>query len=138
LAAVALLAAGLAAWLVFADFVTALVYGGCCVVVVAGLLHRAGWLGRGQRIIEATWHADGHWTLWREGQPPIDAVLLGGSRVAPNCVWLHWRTEDRPWQRLRSMLLTSPDLPRGELRRLVVRLRLQGRSHGVLPVPAAD
>lgn len=132
-AAVALLVATGAPWLAFAPSAPGLVYGGCCVVIVAALLYRAGWLGRGQRLTGATWHADGRWTVIRDGRPPLDAELLGDSRIAAQGVWLRWRTREKPWPRCRSMLITASDLPPGQLRRLVVRLRLQGRSRPSVP-----
>ena len=124
-ATIALAAAGVAPWLADVHGLQALVYGLCCMGVAALGLYRAGWLGTARRLVGATWTADGRWTLSRHGQDPLDAVLLGDSRCGAGWVWLHWSTGR--WSR-RSMLLVRSDLSSGQLRRLVVRLRLQGAA----------
>jgi hypothetical protein len=132
-AAIALLAGAAAPCLIFSLAPAAFVYAACCVGVLAWGCYRAGWLGARHRIVAATWHADSRWTLSIGFAQPVDAVLLGDSRVTPGCVWLRWRTPERPWPRLRSMLLIASDLPSGELRRLGIRLRLEGSDSAAVP-----
>ena len=133
IAAIALAAVGAVPWVVL-PAARALVYGLCGVLIVALAAWRAGWLGQAHRITRLRWHADGRWTLSTACQPPREARLLADSRVAAGFVWLRWRTGPRPWNRVRSMLITASDLSPADWRRLAVRLRLQGRTSLDVPL----
>lgn len=95
---------------------------------------RAGWLGSANRIQTVVWAADGRWVLTDARGRRFDAVLDGSSRVWPDILWLRWQCADglRP-----SMLLTRLDLAPSELRRLVVRLRLDRMQRASAPGVAA-
>jgi hypothetical protein len=90
-------------------------------VLAAGGLYRAGWLGGRDRIQRAVWSCDGRWLL-TDGRGCLhEGELRVDSRVGARLVWLRWNAN-----RTRSMLLVSGDVEAAELRRLIVRLRIEG------------
>jgi hypothetical protein len=90
-------------------------------LLVAGGLYRAGWLGGGDRFQRVVWSADGRWFLTDgRGRSHLGALRVD-SRVGAGFVWLRWNAN-----RTRSMLLISGDVEAAELRRLIVRLRIEG------------
>jgi hypothetical protein len=137
-------AEALAAWLVLAA-------GGCTIALLGAApswlpwlavgavgaialgLWRAGWIGSTHRIIGVRWLADGRWLLTDSHGTAIRAELSGNTRVAGSALWLRWRTTPgRP----RSMLLFSGDMPAGQLRTVLVRLRIQALERALSDVPA--
>lgn len=77
------------------------------VATVALGLWRAGWIESSNRVVELRW-------------PPGE--LSADTRVFRNAVWLRWRS---PAGRRHAMLLARGDVPAGQLRALVVRLRIE-------------
>ena len=84
------------------------------VATVALGLWRAGWIESSNRVAELR---------WRPGE------LSADTRVFRDAVWLRWRS---PAGRRRAMLLARGDVPAGQLRTLVVRLRIEAVER-VLP-----
>jgi hypothetical protein len=136
---VALLAISFAAaapWLAGADWTMALLG-----ALGAGICWRgfqqAGWLGGERRISRVSWQAEGRWLLTDHGGRQFEVWLRPDSRVAAGLVWLRWDTGAthtlRTEQGARSMLLTLGDIPGSQLRRLCVRLRLDGSQSCVRP-----
>jgi hypothetical protein len=100
--------------------------GGALGTLIAGLgLRRAGWLGGGGRIRHLTWLSEGGWLLRDAAGRRWSGSLRGQTRVAGGWVWLSWRLDNR---RARSLLLVPGDISSEELRRLVVRLRIEGAA----------
>lgn len=93
---------------------------------------RAGWLGHANRIQAIVWGTDGRWVLTDARGRRFDAALDDASRVWPQIAWLRWRSDEGLF-RPRSMLLTRLDLAPSDLRRLVVRLRLDRLKHEQAP-----
>ena len=83
-------------------------------------LRRAGWLGGPQGLTFVQWTSQGDWILTSRSGEERRAQLQRTSRVASFAVWLRWRKAPR------ALLLTSFDLPADDLRRLIVRLRMEG------------
>ena len=96
--AVALLAAS--AW-----WTQLLAAGGVATVALG--LWQAGWIESGNRVAELRWSP---------------GELSADTRVFRDAVWLRWRS---PAGRRRVMLLARGDVPAGQLRALVVRLRIE-------------
>lgn len=103
----------------FYTFVTAVILSG---------LWRQGWVGGERRLTGLSWLADGRWLLSDARHPAMPAGLLGGSRVGSRWLWLRWSADCSQRPHCRSMLLLHGDLPAADLRRLVVRLRLQSEA----------
>jgi hypothetical protein len=121
-AALAIALAAGAPWLMDPDFgiaVLALSVAGA-ILSWAGF-RRAGWIGGSRRIGRVSWQADGQWLLVDARGKEFEAVLRPDTRVAAGFIWLRWNAEG-----VRSMLLTKGDVPVGQLRRLGLRLRLDG------------
>jgi hypothetical protein len=95
-------------------------------------LWRAGWIGSRYRIDGVRWLADGRWLL-AEPCNTFPVELSADMRLVSNAVWLRWRTA--PGRR-RSMLLTAGDLPAGQLRALIVRLRIEALERALPEAPA--
>jgi len=90
--------------------------------VIAGLwLH--GWLGGARRLARIACLPDGRWQLRDARHTDVTAQLRADSRIGARWLWLRWNAESA-WPRTPSMLLVHGDLPTAELRRLIVRLRL--------------
>lgn len=102
---------------------------GAAAVVLLGLW-RQGWLGGEHRLTTLSWLPDGRWLLADARHPSMPADLLGGSRVGSRWLWLRWNVTDSRRSYCRSMLLVHGDIPALDLRRLVVRLRLQSHASG--------
>lgn len=130
LGVVALVAVAVAAALLssFTPFQAAAFYTCATAVVVFGLWQQ-GWLGGARRLTGLAWLADGRWLLSDARQPAMPADLLCGSRVGSRWLWLRWSAEGSQRPHRRSMLLLHGDLPACDLRRLVVRLRLQSAAY---------
>ena len=91
--------------------------------VVTGLwLH--GWLGGARRLAWIARLPNGEWRLRDARHTDITAELRGDSRVGERWLWLRWNAESA-WPTRPSMLLVHGDLPAADLRRLIVRLRLE-------------
>lgn len=89
---------------------------------------RAGWVSADHRIVGVSWLPESGWRLTDRCNRTIEGVLRSDSRVGGRCVWLRWDTDGLPFNR-KSMLLTAGDIPERDLRRLVVRLRIEGPAH---------
>jgi hypothetical protein len=78
------------------------------------------------RLTRVSWLPDGRWML-QASHGPIEASLRPDSRFARHYVWLRWDADVR-----RSVLMLPGDLAEADLRRLVVRLKVEGcrREHG--------
>lgn len=90
---------------------------------------RAGWLATAHRVARVVWLFDGRWFLTDTRDQRWEATLRSDSRRGPCFVWLCWQGQLRTvfQQPVRhTMLLCQGDLPPGELRRLLVRLRING------------
>lgn len=126
---VALVAVAVAAALLpsFTAMQVALFYT-CATAVVLSGLWRQGWLGGARRLTGLSWLADGQWLLTDARHAAMPAELLGGSRVGSRWVWLRLRADDSQRPHRRAMLLLHSDLAAADLRRLVVRLRLQSAA----------
>ena len=59
-------------------------------------------------------------------------MLDAQTRVTAHVLWLRWRVQEAPF-RTHSILLTWADLPEPDLRRLVVRLRIDGLKRAPSP-----
>ena len=104
--------------------------------VVAGLwLH--GWLGGARRLARIAWLPDGRWQLRDARHTDVFAQLRADSRIGARWLWLRWNAESA-WPRQPSMLLIHGDLPTADLRRLIVRLRLDACPQTALPVRDDD
>lgn len=97
------------------------------VLIVTAGLWRQGWLGGARRLIRVSWSSAGDWRLADGRNDDIPASLSEDSRIGGSWLWLRWHTHGGR-RELRSMLLLKGDLPPVELRRLVVRLRLESVS----------
>ena len=102
-------------------------------VVIGYGLWRARWIGL-QRLGRIVWLSDGRWQLAEMGGRVFEATLRGDSRAGSLYVWLRWDAEI-----VYSMLLFRGDLTEPALRRLIVRLRIDGsRSSREAPTPGAS
>lgn len=109
-------------------------------LLIGSGLRRAGWLRPEGGIAAMSWLADGRWLLTDRRGRAVEGVLRSESRVGRRGVWLRWdvstHESGRPGVARRSLLLAGGDMPANELRRLIVRLRLEGagnlpaRPHG--------
>jgi hypothetical protein len=97
---------------------------------------RQGWLGGRSRLAAVSWLPDGRWLLTDDCQTGMPAELRADSRIGSRWLWLRWDTDRARRPRCHSMLLLQGDIPADELRRLLVRLRLQ--SHAARPEFAAE
>ena len=104
--------------------------------VIAGLwMH--GWLGGARRLARIARLPDGRWQLRDARHTDVIAELRSDSRVGARWVWLRWNAESA-WARRRSMLLVHGDLPAADLRRLIVRLRLDACPQTASEPPVRD
>lgn len=88
--------------------------------------HRAGWRGVRFSVVRITWRSDGCWVLTDASGVSVEVALSSESRMSPVAVWLRWRPLDRTMGSLtqRALLLTPMDVPVGDFRRLLIRLRM--------------
>jgi hypothetical protein len=140
-AVLGLCCAATAPWLMsqgwHALFLAAAVLGSCWVG-----FRRAGWWAGERRISRVSWSAEGSWLLTDSQGRHYVAALRAETRITSGLVWLRWDTRAQVdggavragKQGIHSMLLTSGDIPRSQLRRLCVRLRLSGYNSSVADV----
>jgi hypothetical protein len=100
-----------------------------CTAIVMTVCRRAGSLGGPRTVRQAYWSTDGQWWLKDGTGVTINARLLGDSRVFAHWIWLRW---DSPLG-LRQAVLLRDATQAAVVRRLAVRLRLQGTLHGAGP-----
>lgn len=104
--------------------------------LIAGLwLH--GWLGGARRLARIAWLPNGQWQLRDARHTDVIAELRADSRFGARWLWLRWNAESA-WPRRPSMLLVHGDLPTADLRRLIVRLRLDGCAQPPVSSPVRD
>ena len=96
-----------------------------------------GWLGGARRLARIAWLPDGRWQLRDARHTDVYAQLRADSRVGAHWVWLRWNAEPACARRP-SMLLVHGDLPTADLRRLIVRLRLDGCPQTAAELPVRD
>ena len=119
------LAAALSSALLHLSPATAAVTAIAMAGVIAVGFGRSGWLGGENRIETVSWVADGRWFLGDRRGRSFEVALEGGTRAACGAVWLRWSNAHGRRPRY-SMLLAPGDLPSEDLRRLIVRLRIEG------------
>jgi hypothetical protein len=110
--------------LVFLPWVPGMV----CGVLAAALIYAAfastDWLAPAQQIARVSWLADGRWMVEEYTGTVSECELRRGSRVFAHAVWLCLDPADASRKPL-HLLLTSFRLRHpSELRRLILRLRL--------------
>jgi hypothetical protein len=112
------------------------VLGLCLAVVGLGSVSygfwRACWWGT-RRLDRIAWLPDGRWLLSERGGQSLEGRLRGDSRVGASYLWLRWDADI-----VRSMLLFHGDLTEPELRRLIVRCRIQGLQSLAYSSPSAS
>lgn len=99
---------------------------------VAWGFYRAGWLGGHSSIHRMIWSGDGVWLLALRDGRQCEGRLRSDTRMSPAAIWLRWTIEPAPLvdapmagtARSRTLLLVPGDLPAGDFRRLLVRLRV--------------
>lgn len=96
-----------------------------------------GWLGGARRWARIAWLADGSWRLRDARHTDVTAQLRADSRIGTRWVWLRWNAESA-WPRRASMLLVHGDIPTADLRRLIVRLRLDADLQTAAEAPVRD
>jgi hypothetical protein len=92
-------------------------------------LWRARWVGA-RRIVAVAWLSDGRWLLTDSRGATIEAALLGDSRVGGHWAWLRW-SSGNSIRCTSSLLLAAGDISSGDLRRLIVRLRIDGVGRNI-------
>lgn len=131
-AVLALAAAGLAPFLAGLPIEATLAYTAASISLAGAGFRRAGWTIRGdRRIVAVTWLADGRWLLTDRRGRIAEGVLRSDSRVGRHLVWLCWDMQGGRHPGRRSMLLAGSDVSDDELRRLSVRLRIDGYAGNV-------
>lgn len=125
--ALALSAAGLVPFLTSLPVLVSVVCTVVSILLVGAGFWQAGWmLGGDHRIVAVSWLSDGRWLLTDRRGRTAEGTLLGQSRVGCRAVWLRWDLAGERYFSGRSLLLASIDTPENELRRLIVRLRIEG------------
>lgn len=112
----------------------------CCVFVIAAViagLWLHGWLGGAHRLARIAWLPDGQWQLRDARHTNVIAQLRADSRVGARWLWLRWNAGPA-WPRQPSMLLVHGDVPAADLRRLIVRLRLDACPQTAAELPVRD
>jgi hypothetical protein len=97
--------------------------------VTAGGFWKAGWLGWRPRLRRIAWQVDGGWLLTDFSGATRHAELRGDSRLGAGCAWLRWDMQPGAgsvWARTCTLLLVPGDVSAPDLRRLQVRLRIDG------------
>lgn len=110
-------------WLLQSGFAAFVLIAACAGAILAFGFWRAGWLGGARAVARITWQGDGRWFLTDRKGSRLEATLQADSRRGPGCVWLRWQVIGAA---SRSMLLLRDDLAPHELRRLLVRLAIDG------------
>lgn len=116
----------LAPWLLQVTIPTSLLLSASAAIGLSYGFRQAGWLAGPRRLVRITWLGDRRWFLTDARGLRREATLLPDTRRGPGCVWLRWRLVDAP--DVHSMLLVRTDLATHELRRLLVRLFVDGMS----------
>ncbi len=109
----------------------ALVFETHSILILAGLLsalvllglRTCGWFGGPRRIVQLAWLTDGRWIARRANGDCAECDLCLNSRVGRQALWLRLRPVDPPAQ-VFSVLLSRAHESNDQLRRLIVRLRL--------------
>jgi hypothetical protein len=101
-----------------------------CGVLSAGLIYSGfastHWLAPAQQIARVSWLADGRWVVEESSGTIMECELRRGSRVFAHAAWLCLEPSKCSHKAL-HVLLTSFGLHHpSELRRLILRLRLDG------------
>lgn len=91
-------------------------------LVLAGL-RACRWLGGPRRIVQLAWRADGRWSVLQANGATKECELCLNSRIGTRALWLRLRPIDAP-NRTFSLLFSRAHDPTDQLRRLIVRLRL--------------
>jgi hypothetical protein len=91
-----------------------LVYWGLC---------SAHWLGRAGRVTRVTWFSDGRWTVQDPSGDVSECELHRTSRTFSKAVWLCLCPVNARWRRI-YVLATPSSVPSPQLRRLILRLRV--------------
>ena len=104
--------------------------GVACSVLAAGLIYSGfastHWLAPAHQIARVSWLADGRWVVEEFTGTVTECELRRGSRVFAHAAWLCLDPSDASRKPL-HLLLTSFGLRHpSELRRLILRLRLDG------------
>jgi hypothetical protein len=95
-----------------------------CLCVYAGV-YNAGWLAVPHAVVRLAWLADGRWIVSECSGATAECELNPSSRVVSGAVWLKLQSAQQP-DRKYTLLLTRADSNRADLRRLIVRLQLEG------------
>jgi hypothetical protein len=104
--------------------------------VITGLWLQ-GWLGGARRWARIAWLPDGRWQLRDARHTDVIAELRADSRIGARWLWLRWNAESA-WRSRPSMLLVHGDIPTADLRRLIVRLRLDACPQTAAALPVRD
>lgn len=120
MALLACVAAAVVPWLVTPGLPAVLPALAAGAAVYLGFLS-SGWLGP-RALAGATWSPEGEWCLTRRDGVDEPGRLLPDSRVFAHWLWLRW---EAPSGRHQALLLRA-SLQADAVRRLAVRLRLQG------------
>ncbi len=90
----------------------------------------AGWLGGPLAVSSIVWDRDGMWRLMLRDGRQCEGHLRADTRMSPAAIWLVWAIEAESgpakprMPRSRTLLVSPRDLPAGDFRRLLVRLRV--------------
>lgn len=101
-----------------------------CGEVAAHVLHSVPWA-----IREALWDGEGVWTLYFASGTHCTATLEPDSLVTIPLIVLNFRIDSWRW---RSLILTTDNCDQEVLRRLRVRLRLEGAQPALAPTTPAS
>jgi len=96
-------------------------------VALAGF-RNAGWIDGHRRIRRIVWQTDGRWCLIGPALGQVEGILCGDSRVGAGYAWLRWDVQPPQSgpRRVRTVLLAAGDVSEPDLRRLSMRLRIDG------------
>lgn len=127
-AVLALTGGGLTPFLTALPGVVSVVCALASMLVIWAGFWRAGWVAADHRIVALSWLTDGRWLLTDRRGRTVEGRLRPESRVGCRAVWLHWDVTGRSDFRRQSLLLAGGDIPDSDLRRLMVRLRIEGHQ----------
>ena len=91
-------------------------------VVLVGL-RACRWFGGPRRIVQVAWLADGRWLAVQANGATSKCELCLNSRIGSRALWLRLRRIEAPAGTF-SLLLSRSQDSNDQLRRLIVRLRL--------------